>query len=309
MNSSTKHIIYAGLLTVLTTIVVYILITGKVIGVAFLQLPTQASAEAGIIDSIMEGHFIMMAILFAIIVAPSSYAFYAFRRRPGDDTDAPHIHENTALEIGWTVVPVLVVIGFAIWGVQAYNDVLAYEPTDRVVRLQGYKWDWSFYYPEHDNQFNASLVLEVNRPVRLEMQSSDIIHAFWVPEFRVKQDVVPFNTNDPRQNFREIETYNPTAANYTPTTIRITPTRTGVYRVRCAEICGTNHYAMLAHVHVLSSADYQAWLNGELTLPADPMQTNAQPLDPTGRINESYYIPELEQYCLAKYGNKECVGN
>jgi cytochrome c oxidase subunit 2 len=141
------------------------------------------------------------------------------------------------------------------------------------------------------------------------MQSTDIIHAFWVPEFRVKQDVVPFNTNDPRQSFRDVSLYDPTAANYTPTTIRITPTMTGVFRVRCAEICGTQHYAMLAHVHVLSSADYQAWLNGELVLPTDPGVGNTQPLTPDGRVNDTYYIPELEQYCANKYGNKECIGN
>jgi heme/copper-type cytochrome/quinol oxidase subunit 2 len=104
--------------------------------------------------------------------------------------------------------------------------------------------------------------------------------------------------------------YDPEAANYTPTVLRITPTKTGVYRVRCAEICGTSHYAMLAHVHVLDAADYRAWLNGELILPTDPGAGNTQPLNPAdGLANPVYYIPELEQYCQAKYGNPECVGN
>lgn len=309
MNSTTKHLSIAGVLTLLTTAVVYVLISGRFSNFAFFQLPTQASAEGVIIDNLMDGHFILMSFLFAIIVAPSSYAFYAFRRRQGDETDAPHIHENTVLEIGWTVAPIILVVGFAIWGVQAYTQVLAFEPTDRIIRAQAYKWDWSFYYPELDNQVSASLVLEVNQPVKLEMQSTDIIHAFWVPEFRVKQDVVPLNPNDPRQSFRDTELYDPEAANYTPTVLRITPTQTGVYRVRCAEICGTNHYGMLAHVHVLDAADYQAWLNGELILPTDPGVGNTQQIKPDGRVNESYYIPELAQYCQTKYGNPECIGN
>ncbi|MCB0034152.1 MAG: cytochrome c oxidase subunit II [Anaerolineales bacterium] len=300
-----RHLSIAAALTILTTVVVYLLITGQVIGFGLLQLPTAASEEAATIDALIGGHIVLMAFLFAVIVAPALYSIIVFRRREGDDSDAPHIHGNTAVEIAWTVIPVLLVIGFAIWGVNAYNTVIAAEPNEHVVRAQGFKWDWNFYYPEHDNKVDASLVVEVGQPVVLEMQSRDVIHAFWVPHFRVKQDVSPFNVNNRDLDFSNAD-YSADAAGYIPQVVRFTPTREGVFRVRCAEICGTNHYAMLAHVHVLSSQDYQAWVNGELTLPSDPNQTNSQQFNQDGSVNSVYYLPELEQYCQDKYGDANC---
>lgn len=308
MNNNAKHLSIAGLLTLATTVVVYFLITADINGIGLLPRPTAASEEATFIEPLFHGHFMVMAFLFAIIVVPMVYAIVVFRRRPGDESDAPHIHGNTTVEIIWTIAPLILVVGFAIWGVQAYTTLLAAEPNEIVIRGQGYKWDWNFYYPTLENRVSPSLVVKVGEPVHMELQSRDIIHAFWVPEFRVKQDVVPFNTQDPHQDFGN-EEYDDSPDGYTPTEIRFTPTKEGVYRVRCAEICGTNHYAMLAHVHVLSAADYDAWVSGELILPSDPNQTNAQPLNLDGSVNDVYYLPELEQYCQDKYGNQDDSGN
>lgn len=294
-----------GVLIAVCTVVVYIILSGinplsgEVMGYGFFQPPEAASRQAAPIDALFQGHFWLIAFLFAVIVVPLLYSIVMFRQEEGDETDAPHIHGNTALEIAWTVLPLIFVFGFAIWGWTSYFDVISPRDNEVTIRAQAYKWDWTFFYPEHGNVTNQSLVLRIDEPVVLEMQSQDIIHAFWVPKFRVKQDIVPFDTMDPRENFSDLSLYAPEDSNYKPQEIRFTPTVPGVYRVRCAEICGTNHYAMLAHVFVLDDADYQSWLDGSLVLPSDPNLVNAQP------GQDGYYLDELELYESGALGAEE----
>lgn len=302
MSPRIRHFSIITALTAVSTFGVYLLIN-----LFLFERPFGVSNEAVLIERMFQAHFWLIGFLFSIIVVPLLYAVIVFRQKPGDDSDAPHIHGNTTLEIAWTILPVILVIGFAVWGVALYTDIVSAEANERTIRAHGFKWDWTFYYPElsDEEQVRAdpTLVLEVDQPVVIEMQSSDVIHAFWVPQFRVKQDVLPFNTalretvgdRDIIQLSFSNPNYQEAAAehNYRPQEIRFTPTETGVYRLRCAEICGTQHWAMLANAIVLESADYQAWVNGELVLPADPNFTNG-----TAGI-EGYYLDELSDFCEA----------
>ncbi len=287
MNRNARHFAIISVLIVISSVMTYFVIDGFLF-----ERPLAASTEATQIEPMFKAHFILMAFLFSIIVIPLLYTIVVFRQQPGDETDAPHIHGNTTLEIAWTVLPVLLVIGFAIWGVILYTNVVSAKSSEQMVRAQGFKWDWTFYYPHLDNSISESLVVEVGRPVVLQMQSRDVIHAFWVPEFRVKQDVLPYNTAFATLSFGNAG-YSQAAGDlhYAPQEIRFTPTIEGVYRVRCAEICGTSHWAMLANVFVLSSANYQKWVSGEYALPADPNFTNGDP------VKEGYYLDELRQFC------------
>lgn len=271
MSKNAKHFSIVGVLIAILTVLVYLAISRF-----FFQLPTAAAEQAILIDEMFTGHYILIAFLFSIVVVPMGYSIAVFRQEEGDETDAPHIHENTALEIAWTVVPILIVIGFGVWGVASYRQVRASSPNEIVVRAQAQKWDWLFYYPDDIHPPAQSLVLEVGVPVHLELQSLDIIHSFWVPKFRVKQDVFPFDTANPVVSFSSGPDYDAKAFNYIPQELRFTPITEGVYRVRCAEICGTSHYAMLANVFVLSSENYQAWLDGEFLLPPDPSSGNME---------------------------------
>jgi len=106
-----------------------------------------------------------------------------------------------------------------------------------VVSVTGSQWRWTFEYPEQDVT-TGRLVLPVDQPILLELESEDVLHSFWVPEFRVKQDLVPGFMN----------------------TLRITPTELGDYKVRCAEICGTRHAEMLADVQVVSRQEFDQWV-------------------------------------------------
>jgi cytochrome c oxidase subunit 2 len=139
----------------------------------------------------------------------------------------------------------LTVIGFGIWAVGVLQNVLAPRAGETTIEVTGRQWSWSFQYPEEEAIRSSLLVLPVNQPVVLQMNAVDVIHSFWVPEFRVKQDLVPGQV----------------------THLRFTPTKVGTYKVRCAEICGTGHSRMAATVEVMEEADYVAWGTEEQNKP------------------------------------------
>jgi cytochrome c oxidase subunit 2 len=235
-----KHFIFIAVLTALSTVGLRALFE------VILALPTAASAEARPIDQLFNGHYWMIAFLFSLIMVMMLYSIFVFRRKAGDETDGPHIHGNTALEVGWTIVPTFVVISFGVWGAVVLNDITRPKTDEMVVDVVAKQWVWSFAYPEEDGLVAGELVLPVNQPVLLKMNSEDVLHSFWVPEFRVKQDLVPGRT----------------------TQLRITPTEEGEYQLRCAEICGLSHTQMVADVRVVSETEYVAWVEERSQQPA-----------------------------------------
>ncbi|MCP4421145.1 MAG: cytochrome c oxidase subunit II [Chloroflexi bacterium] len=199
--------------------------------------PIAASTQADAIENLFQAHFMMISFLFAFIMVIMLYAVVVFRRTPDDDSDGPHIHGHTGLEIAWTILPTIIVVGFGIFGIVLFQEVTAAQDNEMVVSVIGQQWSWSFEYPE-DKIISNRLVLPVDQPILFEMESKDVIHSFWVPEFRVKQDLVP-GTMMP---------------------LRITPTEIGSYRLVCAEICGNDHSGMSADVDVVSQADFEQFL-------------------------------------------------
>jgi cytochrome c oxidase subunit II len=238
--SKTRHLINVTLLIVIATAVLYFIFD------FMFPRPTAAVTQAGPIDIMLQVHFFMMAFLFALIMVIMLYAVFVFRRQPGDEEDGPHVHGSTSLEILWTVVPTLVVLAFGVYGVLVFNDIRAEQDGEMVVEVTGRQWSWSFSYPEFDDAAAAELVLPVNRPVLLHMESEDVLHAFWVPEFRVKQDLMPGRVTE----------------------LRFTPTVVGEYKLRCAEICGLDHAGMIADVRVVSQAEFDRFIEDARDEPA-----------------------------------------
>lgn len=228
-----KHFIIVGILVVLVTIVTA-LVLGGVAGI----LPTQASEEAEIVDRLFGLEFYVIAFLFALIVVFMIYSVIVFRRRPGEEEeDGVHFHGNTRLEIIWTLIPLGIVLAFATIGAQYLSQIESAEADEMAVQVTGFQWDWRFEYPEY-GVTSSELYLPADRQVRFEMTSEDVIHSFWVPEFRLKQDLVPGIT----------------------TTLRIKPTKVGEYQLRCAEMCGTRHAYMLRPVRVVNQAGFENWI-------------------------------------------------
>ncbi len=247
MNRNTRHFLTASVLVVVATYLVHLLLH------AIYILPQAASSQAGPIDQLFAAHFWLISFLFSLVVVFMGYAIFVFRRKPGEEGEGEYTHGNTTLEVTWTVLPLILVIGFGVWGSQVLINITAPAPNEMVIKVTGQQWDWSFEYPEQKGVKSNELVLPINQPVRLEMQALDVLHSFWLPEFRVKQDLVPGRT----------------------TILRITPTQTGNFELRCAEICGMSHSGMRRPVRVVSSAEFDAWVLAAQQLPGDPVARGA----------------------------------
>jgi len=240
-----KHFVTVGILVVLVAVLTYVGLDSAGL------LPVAASAQAGPIDWLWDLQVKAMSFLFALIVVPMVYSLIVFRRRKGDTSDGQHIEGNTRLEIAWTIIPLFVVVGMAYIGAQNLAETRRSDPDAMVVQVTAFQWGWKFDYPDYGISSNE-LHLPVNKQVLLKMSSRDVIHSFWVPEFRVKQDVVPGRTTE----------------------LRITPTLIGdTYKVRCAEICGTSHAFMRSPVIVVEEAGFASWVSDQQALAAEAAQT------------------------------------
>jgi cytochrome c oxidase subunit II len=200
-------------------------------------LPSSASREAGRIDFVFWFVTGICIFVFSIVAAVSVYAVWKFRVKPDDDSDGPPIHGHTGLEILWTAVPTVLVTSIAIVSaiVLAKDDAAGANPLR--VNVYAQQFFWSFSYPGYRDKSSDILRLPVNRSVVLKMHAKDVIHSFWVPEFRQKQDLVP---------------------GITPT-LHITPNRVGTYPLICTELCGLGHALMRSRVIVMSPDAFDKW--------------------------------------------------
>ena len=200
-------------------------------------LPESASDEAGRIDFVFWFVTAICVFIFSIVAAVLIYAVIKFRVPPDDDSDGPPIHGHTGLEIAWTAIPAVLVTAIAIVSaiVLAKDDAAGANPLRVDVFAQ--QFFWSYSYPGYGNKKSSILRLPVDRSVVLRMHAKDVIHSFWVPEFRQKQDAVPG--------------INPT--------LHITPNKLGTYPVICTELCGLGHALMRSRVIVMKPDAFEKW--------------------------------------------------
>ena len=239
-----RHFVVVGILVVATTILTYFGLDSADL------MPVAASAQAAPIDAMWNLELIFMSFFFALIAVPLTYSLIVFRRRKGDTSDAEHMEGNTRLEITWTVIPLFIVTAFAYLGAVNLAETRRVDPEALVVKVTGIQWSWKFEYPAY-GVTSDELHLQVGKQVLLQMTSTDVIHSFWVPEFRVKQDLVPGRITE----------------------LRLTPILEGNYKVRCAELCGTSHAFMEKPVVVSSQADFDAWMAEQVRLAEEAAAT------------------------------------
>jgi len=243
-----RHFVIVGILVIALAVLTYLGIDAA--GVATQMNPVAASQQAGTIDNLWHAEMVVLSFLFALIVAPMVYSLVVFRRKPGETGDGEHMEGNTSLEIGWTVSPLILVVVFAYWGAYSLGETRRVSPDAQVVNVTARQWDWSFVYPE-TGVLSNELHLVVNQPVVLKMQATDVLHSFWVPEFRIKQDVVPGRITE----------------------YSVIPTLLGNYKVRCAELCGVSHYSMENTVVVGTQAEYDAWMAEQILIAEERAKT------------------------------------
>ncbi len=228
----------------------------------------ELASDRGYLDSL---YYVILGITGAAYILYQlalGYVIYRYRGdRPG--AESSHWHESHKLELTWTIGTAAILIPIVFTGLIYWDRVRGPAPDDAVtVMAVGAQFQWDFHYPGADGEFGRfdptlyaidnqigldetdpaaaddwvltnQLVIPVNRPTRILMRSKDVQHAIFLPNFRVKQDLVPGMTTE----------------------VWFTPVKTGSYEVACAELCGLGHYRMRAFLEVMEEADYQQWLS------------------------------------------------
>jgi cytochrome c oxidase subunit 2 len=197
----------------------------------------QASTAAPDIDQLLDVMIVLSSFVFSIVMVMLGYSIMKWRAKPGDESDGEPIHGNTTLEIAWTVIPTVIVLVGAVYSWIVLNDLEAREPDRMVVDVYSQQFAWSFEYPEEEIR-TTELHVPVDRQVEFKMHALDVIHSFWVPEWRIKKDNVPGIV----------------------TRAIITPDREGEFSLICTELCGVGHATMRRKVVVESQAEFDQWV-------------------------------------------------
>jgi cytochrome c oxidase subunit II len=200
-------------------------------------LPDQGSEQADDYDFVFWFVTAICLVIFAVVASVSVYSVLKFRAKPDDDSDGPPIHGHTGLEITWTAVPFVLVTAIAIVSTVALARSERLSDDHMTVEVLAQQFTWMFTYPDHDDLSSGTLRLPVGVPVELKLRSRDVIHSFFVPEFRVKRDVVPGEEQR----------------------IVLTPSKVGEYSLACYELCGLGHWGMRNRVLVLEQAAFDRW--------------------------------------------------
>lgn len=218
----------------------------------FSWIPEAASNLAAGVDNVLL--VITVISVFFFLLISFFLVYYAIKyRRKSEDEETPYVTGNMAIEVIWTVVPSVLLMVFFAWGYIEFVEMKT-PPKDAVeVNVKAKQWLWEFEYYNGKKTINE-LYVQQNRPVRMIMQSDDVLHSFFVPQFRVKQDVLP--------------------GRYTQ--LWFTPTKAGTYDLFCAEYCGTGHSKMLAKVNVLPSEAFARWM-GQGEAAADEAEASTLP--------------------------------
>ncbi|MDP1878922.1 MAG: cytochrome c oxidase subunit II [Actinomycetota bacterium] len=235
----------------------------------FLDLPDPATEEASIIQNLWQGSWIAAWAVGALTWGLMLWAAVAYRRRHKDDVPEQTKY-NIPIEILYTVVPLIMILGLFWFTARDQSEILAVSnDQDQTVNVVGFRWNWGFNYIDADAyavgspDLPAELVLPVNEKIRFELTSPDVIHSFWVPAFLFKMDVIPGKTN----------------------VFELTPNKLGTFAGKCAELCGVDHSRMLFNVRVVERAEFDQYI-------ADLKARGQSGLLDTGISNDAGQMPD-----------------
>lgn len=205
----------------------------------FRYLPEQASEHAPRVDWLH--HLVTDISVFFTVAIVGAMVYFAirYRQRGGVDHETPQIRGSHFLEVIWTVVPTIICIFIAYYGVVIFRDMRRVDPNGLSINVYAQKWKWDFEY-ENGKRTTGEVVVPVDQSVRFVMTSADVLHSFFIPAMRVKSDVIPGGRH---------------------TYISFKPVKTGEYQSFCTEYCGASHSRMLAKLRVVSRAEYDRWVN------------------------------------------------
>jgi cytochrome c oxidase subunit 2 len=203
-------------------------------------LPDPASSVSPEHDWLWYFLYYVSVFFFILIITLMVIFAIRYRRRRPDQVAESQVSHSTAMELAWTLPPVILVIIIFAMGLSAFLQISTDSANALEIKVRAYRWNWEFEYPLPDGGVyrDRELHVPIDRPVRLVMSSSDVIHSLFVPAFRVKKDAVPGRYNK----------------------VWFRPTKAGTFPLYCAEYCGTQHSQMLSTVTVHEPGRYQVWL-------------------------------------------------
>ena len=224
---------------------------GIALGLSIHWFPPAGSTQADKIDTLYDVLIIASVPVFVLVVSIIVFSVIFFRMRPGQELeDGPPIHGNTRLEVVWTALPAALIAGLCTYAYVVLRDIEK-KPTaaqaatrEMKVKVFGEQFAWTFVYPKDvagSELTTTQLYLPIGRPVDFRLRSKDVIHDFWVPDFRMKLDAVPGLIGHYRVTPKD-------------------PQAIGNHPIVCAELCGIGHAFMRSTVHVLSKPQYAAWV-------------------------------------------------
>jgi cytochrome c oxidase subunit II len=231
----------------MVTVGVIASVLGIIAGLLIHWFPPASSTQADKIDTLWDVLIVASVPFFVLVTTVIGFSILNFRMRPGEEhLDGPPIHGNTRLEVIWTAIPATLIVGLVVYAYVVLRDIektpaLAAGEKERVVRVFGEQFAWTYEYNEGGRKFRTTeLALPAGKSVKFQIQSKDVIHDFWVPDFRMKIDAVPGIT----------------------TSYRVTPKADsiGVHEVVCAELCGLGHAFMRSTVRVMTRQGFAAWV-------------------------------------------------
>jgi cytochrome c oxidase subunit II len=224
-------------------LVVAMLVLTAVISVVMLQFDwngVAGSTEADDIDLLTDVMIVLSSFVYSIVLVMLGYSIWRYRAKPGDESDGEPIHGNTRLEIAWTVIPTVIVLFGAGYSWFILDEIEARDADRLQVDVTAQQFAWRFEYPE-EGVTSTELHVPVDRQAEFNLEAIDVIHAFWVPEWRVKKDAVPGQR----------------------TSVVATPDREGNFEIVCTELCGVGHATMRAPVVVESQEDFDQWVSDQ----------------------------------------------
>ena len=230
-------------------------------------LPDQASTYASKIDALFNFILWMTGIVFFLVEGLLIIFLVKYRHKEG--RKAFYTHGNNTLEITWTVIPALILCFLAIFSNSLWSEIRSPEkfPKDAAaIEIHPRQFEWDITYPGPDGKFGTpddistinELYLAVGKPAKIKLEAQDVIHSFFVPEFRIRQDAVPGM----------------------PTAVWIQPTVAGDYEIACSQLCGLGHYRMKGNVHVVSQDSVDSWMRSQAAPP--PVAQPLAAVVPTG---------------------------
>jgi cytochrome c oxidase subunit 2 len=225
---------------------------GIVLSYVIHWFPVQASTQAGETDTLYHVLVIASVPIFVLVVTVILFSVWQFHMKPGQELeDGPPIHGNTRLEVIWTAIPAMILLGLVSYSfVVLHNNEKKPKGPEMVVEVTGQQFAWSYRYPSSVTGGaplkTTQLYVPENQSVFFKIRSVDVIHAFWIPAFRLQIDAVPGVV----------------------TSYRATPDRLGSYPVVCNLLCGVGHGLMRSAIHVVTPERFQTWLKSQTSAPS-----------------------------------------